>query len=350
MKSKHGGWWLVALVVLLIGAVSLAEAGGEEEKKAETKTFYAFGFDGRARLGVQVSDVNAEKARDLKLGEESGALIEEVEEDSPAAKAGLQANDVILSFAGERVRSVQQLRRLVRETPPGRSVAVEVSREGQRRTLQVTLEEHPAEFEVKVPDIHVPAIEVPRLELPEIGTWVMSHGPRLGISGDELTPQLAEYFGVEQGKGVLVREVMAGSAADKGGLKAGDVIVAVEDEPVATIGELRRALRRKGENPEVTLTFVRNRRAQTLKVTLEEPQSRSPRQIAALEIQVDPEAHKEWAAEMKAAAEEWKHELEAWREDFEQELHLQKEEWRHHPEPEDLQEELRPLQEETRVL
>jgi predicted metalloprotease with PDZ domain len=172
----------------------------------------------------------------------------------------------------------------------------------------------------------------------------------LGISGDELTPQLAEYFGVEQGKGVLVREVMAGSAADKAGLKAGDVIVAVEDEPVATLGELRRTLRRQGEDNEVTLTLVRNRRAQTVKVTLEEPQSRTPRQIAALEIHIDPEAHKEWAAEMEAAAEEWKHDLEAWREDFEQELHQQKEEWRHHPEPEELQEELMEFREEMRVL
>jgi len=348
MTKKRVGWLLGTLAVLLAGAVGLAGAGEQKEKKAETKTVYSVAFDGHPRLGVHVSDMDAEKAQELRLPEEYGALIEKVEEDSPAAKAGLQANDVILSFAGERVRSVQQLRRLVRETPPGRSVSMEVSRDGQRRTLQVTPATHHAEM--ALPEVHVPHIEVPRLSLPDINTWVIGHGPRLGISGDELTPQLAEYFGVQQGKGVLVREVLAASAADKAGLKAGDVIVAVDDKPVATLNELRRALGDTDEDRETTLTIVRDRREQTLKVTLEKPQPRSPRQTAELEMSVDPEAGKEWAAEMKAAAEEWQEELKQWREEFEQELRQQKEEWRHSLESEEMEKELMRLREGLRVL
>jgi serine protease Do len=347
MTSKRVGWLLGTLIVVLAGAVALVRAGEQQEKKVETKAFYSVAFDGHARLGVHVSDVDAEKARELKLAEEYGALIEKVEEDSPAAKAGLQANDVILSFAGERVRSVQQLRRLVQETPPGRSVSVELSRDGQRRTLQVTPEPH--HFEMRLPGVHIPRIEVPRLELPDIGTWVIERRPRLGISGDELTPQLAEYFGVKQGKGVLVREVMAASAADKAGLKAGDVIVAVDDKPVATIGELRHALADTEEGQETSLTIVRDRREQTLKVTLEKPQPRSPRRITEVEINIDPEVGKEWAAEMKATAEEWKEELKQWRKEFEQELRQQKEEWRRGLESEELQELMR-LREGLRVL
>lgn len=347
MTKKRVGWLLGALAVLLAGTVGLAGAGEQKEKKAEAKTVYSFAFDGHARLGVHVSDVGAEKARELKLAEEYGALIEKVDEDSPAAKAGLQANDVILSFAGERVRSVQQLRRLVRETPPGRSVSMEVSRDGQRRTLQVTPEAH--DFEMRLPEIHIPRIEVPRLELPEINTWVIGRGPRLGISGDELTPQLAAYFGVKQGKGILVREVLAASAADKAGLKAGDVIVAVDAKPVATISELRHALGDTEEDGETTLTIVRDRREQTLKVTLEKPQPRSPRRVAEVEINIDPEVGREWATEMEATAQEWKEELEQWRKEFEQELRQHKDEWRRGLESEKLQELMR-LREGLRVL
>src|SRR6266568_884565 len=91
--------------------------------------------DGRARLGVRLTDVTAEKAQELKLSGESGAIVSEVEKDSAAAKAGFEANDVIVEFDGERVRSVAQLRRLVQDTPPGRTAAVKVSRAGQVRTM-----------------------------------------------------------------------------------------------------------------------------------------------------------------------------------------------------------------------
>ena len=107
----------------------------------ETRTMVMNMDGGGARLGVRLEDVNADKMKDLKLSREGGAVVTEVEEGSPAAKAGLKANDVILEFDGEHVRSMAQLRRMVQETPAGRTVAVKISRAGASQTLEVKPED-----------------------------------------------------------------------------------------------------------------------------------------------------------------------------------------------------------------
>ncbi|MFQ5723386.1 MAG: PDZ domain-containing protein [Terriglobia bacterium] len=294
MRRQRMIRWLIPLcgTALLLGTSVGVYAGGSQEpprppepprapEPPEPQVLFldarGVGMSGQAWLGVRLSEVTAEKAAELKLGEPTGALVEEVVEGSPAAKAGLQANDVIVGFAGERVRSVAQLRRLVQETPGGRRVQVEVSRAGQRRAFEVQLEERRPRFSRR---IRVPAITVPHIEIPDYDVRIFRRPARLGISGAELTSQLAEYFGVEQGRGVLVREVLAGSPAAKAGVKAGDVIVAVDSEPVGSIGELRRALARKQEENRVTLTIVRDHREQSVTVELEEPQHYSPRRSA----------------------------------------------------------------------
>jgi predicted metalloprotease with PDZ domain len=233
-----------------------------------------FAAEGAGRLGVRLKDVNAEKARDLKLPGEYGALVESVDADSAAAKAGLREGDVIVEFAGERVRSVAQLQRLIRETPAGRAVSLQVIRDGQARTLSAKLQPRTNQFYFRTPEINIPEINIApgpfyrRFDFP-----FDSERPSLGISGDELTTQLASYFGVKQGKGVLVREVVVGSPAATAGLKAGDVIVAVDGKDVATVAELRNALEIKSgeEKRKLNLTIVRDRHEQTVPVELERP-------------------------------------------------------------------------------
>jgi serine protease Do len=243
--------------------------------------------DRRAWLGVELNDVSAEKARELKLGGEYGALVTRVEEDSPAAKAGVEKGDVITEFDHEKVRSMKELTRLVGETPPGRTVEIRLRRNGEQKTLNATLQASRGGFgplisrlgnqewpAIGMPEIQVPEIHVPEIDVPAYSFSLRPEGARLGVSVDELTPQLAGYFGVKQGKGVLVREVSPGSAAEKAGLKAGDCIVQAEGTPVSSVEDLHRALRDKGkpgESREVTLTIVRDRQEQTVKVQLEGP-------------------------------------------------------------------------------
>jgi serine protease Do len=238
-------------------------------------------------LGVRLEDVSAQKAQELKLPGQYGALVTEVEPESPAAKAGLQANDVIVDFAGDKVRSVAGLRRMVRETPVDRMVPVELLRNGERRTLNVTIEaRHGGDgnqffsFSMPTPP---PAPEGPEMRMPP-HTFEFTPpgslwngwfgGPRLGIRGEDLTEQLADYFGVKQGKGVLVAEVEKGSAAEKAGLRAGDCIVRVDSKDVASVEELHEALtdssRRASNKSQVTLTIMRDHHEQSLPVTIEE--------------------------------------------------------------------------------
>jgi len=372
-RAKSG--WLAVGVLLLGGAVGLAIAGEEPSKKDQRIKIVsgdrAF-MDGRSWLGVQISDVTAETARALKLAGEYGVVVEEVDEESPAAKAGLQAKDVILSFADERVRSSEQLRRLVRETPAGRTVPVQISRDGQTRTLQVTPEAHQAHM--ALPDVRMirpapmapPAPHAPAppgafwVESPDFNFELFTRGPMLGISGDELTPQLAEYFGVKAGKGVLVREVMAATAADKAGLKAGDVIVQVDGEAITSLGELRRALRKKREGKQVSLTIVRNRAEQNVSVELEEPQSRGPQRVTdGMELPFIPEEVERMAAHSAA----WSQELQAhlaenqaeWQEalsEAQEEVQKAQEEWQllQQHDWQELEEELRQLEIELEHL
>ena len=372
-RAKSG--WLAVGVLLLGGAVGLAIAGEEPSKKDQRIKIVsgdrAF-MDGRSWLGVQISDVTAETARALKLAGEYGVVVEEVDEESPAAKAGLQAKDVILSFADERVRSSEQLRRLVRETPAGRTVPVQISRDGQPRTLQVTPEAHQAHM--ALPDVRMirpapmapPAPHAPAppgafwVESPDFNFELFTRGPMLGISGDELTPQLAEYFGVKAGKGVLVREVMAATAADKAGLKAGDVIVQVDGEAITSLGELRRALRKKREGKQVSLTIVRNRAEQNVSVELEEPQSRGPQRVTdGMELPFIPEEVERMAAHSAA----WSQELQAhlaenqaeWQEalsEAQEEVQKAQDEWQllQQHDWQELEEELRQLEIELEHL
>jgi len=212
------------------------------------------------RLGVALEEVTPEKAQELKLPAEAGAIVTSVEEGSPAVKAGIEKGDVIVEFDGTPVRSAAELRRLVRETPAGRGVAIKVMRNGQAHLLHAKLEAS-ADSHLSMPNIRIPAMR-------EFQFPFHSSGATLGISGDDLTTQLAQFFGVKQGKGVLVREVLVGSAAEKAGIKAGDVIVQADGKTVDGVEDLRAALDDHSETRKVKLTLVRDHHEQTVTVEL----------------------------------------------------------------------------------
>jgi serine protease Do len=232
-----------------------------------------------AWLGIELADVTQANVQELKLPGDYGAIVKHVDEDSPAAKAGLKENDVILEFGGMRVWSAAQLQQFVDETPPGRDVTLRVSRDGQKLNLQVTIGS-PIMHAMTLPALRIPRINIPRQFFYGLGPFE-TRG-RLGIEAEDLTPQLASYFGVKQGKGVLVTEVEEGSPAAKAGLKAGDCIVRVDSTEVDSLSGLRDALRENGESSHaVALAVVRQGHEEVLHATLQPAGTPNPEQEAA---------------------------------------------------------------------
>ncbi len=234
--------------------------------------------DGAVHLGVTLGDVTTEKAQELKLPAVAGAIVNSVQKDSAAAKAGIEEGDAIMEFDGVRVRSSAELRRLIRETPAGRTVEIKIVRDGKTRVLSAKLEATSNHSTSTCRKFTFPPSTYCRIHIPPMdfhGIPSGAHRATLGISADDLTPQLAQYFGVKQGKGVLISEVTKGGAADKAGLKAGDVIVQVDGKPISGVEELRAALNDNftGDTRKVSLTIVRDHHEQTVNAELTRSQT-----------------------------------------------------------------------------
>ncbi|MBI1790220.1 MAG: PDZ domain-containing protein [Acidobacteria bacterium] len=225
-----------------------------------------FGSSG-SFLGVGVTDVNADRAKALGLRDEHGVEITSVEADSPASKAGLKDNDVVLEYNGQRVEGQEQFIRMVRETPAGRQAKLTVWRGGSSQVLTATIGQREGVFRGEPMVVEVPRI--PEFRMPDMPRVFTSwRSATLGIESESLGSQLAEFFGVKDG--VLVRSVTKGSAAEKAGIKAGDVIVKVDDKKVSGPRELSNQLRGTQSKKSFSLTVVRERREMTLSVTLDD--------------------------------------------------------------------------------
>ena len=242
---------------------------------------------GPSFLGIEAREVTPENVKQFKLQAERGVVVGRVALDSPASKAGLKETDVITEVDGQKVEGATQFRRMIREIPAGRTVQLTVWRDGRAQTLSAKLDQAeelhrvlsgtvPGSFAFRTPDVEVP--EMPEVhdmpEMPAIPEGAFDVGdlvipslhPRLGIDAEDIGGQLGNFFGAPDGEGVLVRSVSAGSAAEKGGLKAGDVITKFDGERIRSLGELREKLAAK--NDTATLTVTRNKSEMTLSVAL----------------------------------------------------------------------------------
>jgi serine protease Do len=253
-------------------------------------------ISGSGRIGVTVSDLDPTGGKAA-----TGVMVDEVEEDSPAARAGLKKGDVVVEFDGERVRSVRQFTRLVSETPSGREVAAAVLRDGQRVPVNVVTREtgtsrvfedgtwrsfeNLRDFSVTVPPVparpappaRAPRATIPTPRPPMIESFGFFRGNQLGVSVSGMSDQLGEYFGTKTG--LLVNNVTEGSAAAKAGIKAGDVIVSVNGSPVETAGDIGRHLQKLESGDEFTVQVMRDRKSLTLKGKVEAPPVRRSRTI-----------------------------------------------------------------------
>ncbi len=262
------------LLAGIVGSVSQAGAPPQPEPKPQPRhnaEVYVMPSSpsGRSYLGVDIRDITHDRLGPLKLKEERGVEITMVDQDAPAGKAGLREHDVILDFNGTAVESEEQLRRLIRETPPGRTVTLGISRDGNPLKVSVQLAEHRKVVAEAFP--HVPAPpRLPdndfgnRIDIPSISIYTISSS--LGMQTENLTPQLGDFFGVRNGEGVLVRSVEKGSAAGKAGIKAGDVVVKIGDEKLSDRSDLARIMRKHRSGGKLPVSVVRDKREQTLTV------------------------------------------------------------------------------------
>jgi membrane-associated protease RseP (regulator of RpoE activity) len=226
-------------------------------------------------LGVDISDVTTERLSALKLKEEKGVEVTMVDQDAPAGKAGIKEHDVILSMNGTSIESGAQLRRMIHETPAGRVVTFGLSRDGQPVSVKVQLgDKHKEfamtgpnvkEFHFEMPDIHV----MPDIDIPSINMVVVTSSARSGLTMENITPQLGDFFGVKNGAGVLIRSVEKGSRADKAGFRAGDVIVKVNEQPVHDTSDFSHAVKSRNGN-SVSVGVVRDKKEQNLNLALPE--------------------------------------------------------------------------------
>lgn len=229
-------------------------------------------------LGIGGVDITPERAKALSLKEERGVEVSSLTEDGPAAKAGVKQGDVVLEFNGQAVQGTTQFQRLVRETPVGRQAKITVSRGGALQTLTATVGENrqttfmspgDGSWNFSMPNMQtMPNMpNMPEIEIPHFNMAASS--PMLGIVGESLAreEQLAEFFGATDG--VLVRSVRKGSAAEKAGIKAGDVITKVDDSKVSSSTEITRALRGARSKKTVGVTVIRNKKEMPLTVTVE---------------------------------------------------------------------------------
>ncbi len=224
---------------------------------------------GGTYLGVNLAEIDANRAKELKLKEDYGVEITRVEENSPAEKAGLKAGDVVLEYNGERVEGIEQFGRLVRETPAGRDVKLTISRDGKLQKLAATLESRRSRYSVNFP----PSVRLPQFYMPDIPQiYTATRSARLGVEAEALGDQLAAYFGVKQG--VLVRAVLDNTPAQKAGLKAGDVIVKLDGISVTAPGELSSALRQTSAKRAYSIELMRDRKPVTVTVTVEDSSER----------------------------------------------------------------------------
>jgi membrane-associated protease RseP (regulator of RpoE activity) len=282
----------VTAVALVAGGIVFAQEAAPPPSEAMTAVLdemaqepsrsLSIFMDGGAFLGVGTEDVSKENMARYGMRDVRGVGVTEVVKDSPAEKAGLRKDDVILRFDGESVTSVRKLTRLISEHAPDQSVRITVSRGGAEQELTATLEKQKADhlFRSVGPTIWksgdldnfrvLPNGNWP----PSIGgganspfVWTLGSNRRIGVSTQSMSQQLADYFGAKDG-GVLISSVSENSPASKAGLKAGDIITAIDGEKVTSPGDLTHGLSKK-ETGDVTLTIIRDRSTRTVTVTPE---------------------------------------------------------------------------------
>ncbi|MFQ5769147.1 MAG: PDZ domain-containing protein [bacterium] len=234
-----------ALIMLGIITMTFNHVGAFEKKQ-------------KGWLGVSVQEMTPSMKDEYKIGNRSGLLITDVLHNSPADDAGLWEEDVIVEFDGKQVEKSKEFARMVRNMAPETEVKLKVVRDGEEKEIAVTIGKR------KISRRRSP------IRWNEHRMVIIAGRPRLGVRVEELNKDLAPYFNVKEHSGVLIWEVFEDSPAEDAGLKAGDIITKLDDEPILDPGDLVNSLEDYEEGDIVTVEYVRKGKTKTVEVELEE--------------------------------------------------------------------------------
>ena len=280
--------------LVLIGVLFICSgmilAGEKEEAEKEVYKEVKIVLDqdgGDGYLGVFLRDVTSEDVDKLGLPAERGVFLSEIAEESPAEKAGLKKGDVIVGYQSEPVKSVKQFQRLVGDTPPGRKADIRFFREKKEMKLIAEIGEGNSSKHIirkfGMPTPHTGGdARIYKFNqgkggdffefIPDLMGGLGWDKPLLGIEGASMTSQMADYMGIDQAEGVLVMNVLEDSPAATTGIKAGDVITAVNGKEVGDPRELRNSLK-KGS---LDLSLIRNSNRMSVSVDITPPKEKQP--------------------------------------------------------------------------
>jgi len=251
-----------AVAGVIITSTSCAQRERDAEHEYEVAVVSS---EKRAWLGVSVEDMSERLARRMNVKTEKGALVNSVSDDSPAEKAGIKEDDIIVSFNGKTIDDAGDLTRAVAKAEPGKAAECVVMRRNDRKSIQVTVAKPPKHEAAWAPL----APEAP-LALMSPGHFRFMGGGTLGLGVMDLNRQLAEYFEIPGGRGILVSEVEKEGPGAKAGLKAGDVIVSMGSVDVDDIDDMHWALNDYRAGDTVTVGYVRKGARRSSTVTVDE--------------------------------------------------------------------------------
>jgi len=258
----------------LLALATIAWARTEDHQTERRKIVVYGDTKQHAWLGVELQDVTASLKERKELGTSKGAYVIAVIDESPAAKAGIERGDVIVKFDGATIDDSDDLMEAVRKTPPKTEVKIELLRKSERKSLAATLGKQRApeaySYNFRMPRMpRMPQMpRMPSLPRQRFGSHFDASDATFGLELQSLTRQLAEYLEVPGGRGLLVAEVDQGSAAEKAGFKAGDVILKLNGASVRDIDDLHEELADMRDTT-AKVEIVRKGKAVTLSLRVE---------------------------------------------------------------------------------
>ncbi len=285
--------WGLGLVLLTVAAPNaLAGIGPSTTGEDGNSALFLFSASGapsargtQGYLGVSVRDVSGDQVNTLKLKDTRGAEIVLVDHDAPAGKAGLREHDVVLQMNGQAIEGRDQLSRMLHETAPGKTITLLISRDGQQITVTTQMAVSQEQVERQASEQHLTVLEPSAQSDAAVADPTSASSPAQPLRGgnsfmgsmlmnssytgamlEKMSSQLAEFFGVPNGAGLLVRSVQENSPAAFAGMHAGDVVVRANANPVTTTADWAKAIKNSHGRP-LNIVVMRDKKEQTLTLT-----------------------------------------------------------------------------------